>query len=318
MRLHLAASLTLLVFLTACASSPLPEGLQSTDSIFSNHSSKGVDQGQPWYTVGHDKSGYVAPDRSDSRKEFEDRFPPVELKDNFLEVFDKGYLEKVGQVVAWSIDLDARTSGFLKADGRGISVTGRFNFDSAATMNSAAIQSASTTMLSSAATGFQVTPGVSPVVGGLGVGLIGGLIAGAITAHAVESTVNGFISSDGFGARLQHASGMAAHQMHIPRMRAISEYYYSRGEPERISKNAYRFIFSREGDKNIDYSTRIFFASTVAVYRGKRYEEVYPSTKGWEFIVTNLNFVDVRVVDRDRLATLRNIRRELEAKGIKM
>jgi hypothetical protein len=260
--------------------------------------------------VGKQRTGFVQPDTSPERILVEQAFPPIEFNAEALSLLDRSYFDKVGQVIAWGIDLDSRTTGFLKHQGAPLSVTGRFTFDSMAAINSAAVQGATTTLISSVATGFQVTPGTSAVAGGIGVGLIGGMIAGGITASAVESTIKGFVSAKTFVDRLPHASGLVAHQVHIPRMRATYM--------ETIDSKAIKVMFARTAEKNIDYSSRIFFASTVGVYRGPNFAQKYPETNGWEFIVTNLNFIDAKIVEGDPQATVEAIRLELKKRGVSL
>jgi hypothetical protein len=52
-------------------------------------------------------------------------------------------------------------------------------------------------------------------------------------------------------------------------------------------------VFTKGADINIDYTHNIYIATAMAVYRGKKFEEQYPKTKGWDFTVTNLNKIVV-------------------------
>jgi hypothetical protein len=315
----LSPFLALLLLLSGCANTSFIESVSKSDAIFEKISvtiPPDKSTVQVITAVGEQRSGFVPPGTDSERQSIESEFPAIAYSRDSLSALDPGYLAKVGQVIAWGIDLDTRTSGFLKHQGTPLSVTGRFTFDSLSTVNAAVVQGVTTNTVATVATGFQLAPGVSSLASGLGVGLLGGLITGVIASVAVESTISGFLSSKSFGERMSHASGMGAHQQYIPRMAAISEFYYTNATPEEINPKAIRIIFSRAADKNINYSTRVFFASTIGIYRGGPFAEKYPATKGWDFIVTNLNFIDAKIDESDRVSTLRNIGQEIKKNGI--
>jgi len=230
-----------------------------------------------------------------SKKEIVEKFPAqISSEFDFNLVFDNGYLRRVGQALAWGADLEVRTSGFLKDENKKpLSITGKFQFDSANFINGTVIENGMINMVSASAVGFQVTPNASAAAGGLAVGLIGGLIAGAITSHAVEQTIDGFIKSKSFAERIEHSSGMTAHQIHIPSFYPQSEVLTSNIKPVRIAPDIYKFVFTKAADINIDYTRNVYIATAMAVYRGKKFEEQYPKTKGWDFTITNLNKITV-------------------------
>jgi hypothetical protein len=316
-RLSLCA---LIIVCTGCAISPIPEGIQKADALFYPLVEK---FSQEMITediiriVGSKGTGYVPPDNTADRRAFENDFPLASFPNDLSKVFDRSYLDKVGQVIAWSIDLDRRTSGVLRHEGTPVSVTGRFNYSSTRAINSDAVGAAAISMVANAS-GFQVVPSMSPALGGLGVGLVGGIISGLITSFAVESTINGFIKSQDFGERMGHASGVIAHQAHIPHMQAISEFFFGQPSPEIVDSRVVRYVFARVGEKNLDYSTRVFFASTIAAYRGKIYEEKYPATKGWEFVVTNINYVDIRASELDKYKFIKGLKEQILSKNLNL
>ena len=245
--------------------------------------------------AGKDKSGYIIADLTPSKKEVVEKFPAQDPKEiDFNLVFDNGYLKRVGQALAWGADLEVRTSGFLKDENKKpLSITGKFQFDSANFINGSVIENGMINMVSASAVGFQVTPNASAAAGGLAVGLIGGLIAGAITSHAVDQTIGGFIKSKSFANRIEHSSGIAAHQIHIPSFYPQSEVLTSNIKRVRIAPHIYKFVFTKSADINIDYTRNVYIATAMAVYRGKKFEEQYPKTKGWDFTITNLNKIAV-------------------------
>jgi hypothetical protein len=250
---------------------------------------------QQLQSAGSDKSGYVAADFIPPRKEIIVKFPAQDPKEfDFNLVFDNSYLRRVGQALAWGADLEVRTSGFLKDENKKpLSITGKFQFDSANFINASVIENGVINMVSASAVGFQVTPNASAAAGGLAVGLIGGLIAGAITSHAVDQTIGGFIKSKSFAERIEQSSGMAAHQIHIPSFYPQSEVLTSNIKNVRVAPGVYKFVFTKAADINIDYTRNVYIATAMAVYRGKKFEEEYPKTKGWDFTITNLNKIVV-------------------------
>lgn len=291
--------LGLAIALTGCATKIDESKYSSSQAIYKVNevafptSTLSIDQ--QLQIAGNDKSGYVTADLTPSRKEIVEKFPAQNPNEfDFNLVFDNGYLRRVGQALAWGADLEVRTSGFLKDEyKKPLSITGKFQFDSANFINGAVIENGMINMVSASAVGFQVTPNASAAAGGLAVGLIGGLISGAIISHAVEQTIDGFIKSKSFAERLEHSSGMAAHQIHIPSFHPQSEVLTSNIKRYRIAPDIYKFVFTKAADTNIDYTRNVYIATAMAVYRGKKFEEQYPKTKGWDFTITNLNKIAV-------------------------
>lgn len=286
--------------LTGCATKIDESKFSSSQLIYAVNDSKfatnNLSIDQVLQSAGSDKSGYVTPDLTLSKKEITEKFPaqqaPKEF--DFNQVFDISYLRRVGQALAWGADLEVRTSGFLKDENKKpLSITGKFQFDSANFINGAVIENGLINMVSASAVGFQVTPNASAAAGGLAIGLIGGLISGAIISHAVDQTIDGFLKSKSFPERMEHSSGMAAHQIHIPSFHPRSEVLTSNIKQVRVSPEIYKFVFTKGADINIDYTHNIYIATAMAVYRGKKFEEQYPKTKGWDFTVTNLNKIVV-------------------------
>jgi hypothetical protein len=295
------------VSLNGCATADFRKNLTAQDRVFGSIDAlkiiKDRDLEAASKEVGKEFTGFVPPETSEARLIFERDYPATSFSGDVKQIFDSTYLDRVGQSVAWGIDLEKRTSGFLKDnENRQISVTGRFKLDVAGVVNDAAIMSGATNMVSAAATGFQVAPTMNAAIGGLGVGLVGGLIVGAINASSAEQTVNGFLKSGSFGERMGHTTGSSSTKVYVPYFHPVDEYLLSHFfvndvvEPVVVLPGIVRFVFAREGSDNIDYSKDVYFASTVGIYRGKKYEEVFPKTKGWEFRVTNLNLVRIPAV----------------------
>lgn len=313
------------VALNGCATADFRKNLTAQDRVFGSINALKINKDRDLEAaskeVGREFTGFVPPETSEARLIFERDYPATSFSGDVKQIFDSTYLDRVGQSVAWGIDLEKRTSGFLKDnENRQISVTGRFKLDVAGVVSDAAVMSGATNMVSAAATGFQVTPTMNAAVGGLGVGLVGGLIAGAITGYNVNQTINGFLKSGSFGERMEHSAGSASTKMHVPFFYPVDEYllsHYSGGvDPVDILPGLVRFVFAREGSDNVDYSKDMYFASVVGVYRGKKYEELFPKTKGWEFRVTNLNVIKTPGQKEDRIKYYISLREAIRAAKI--
>ena len=65
--------------------------------------------------LGSDKSGYIKPDNSSTRIDFERKYPIIPPNETDYETLTEfRYNWKLGQVLSLSADLDVRTSGLLK------------------------------------------------------------------------------------------------------------------------------------------------------------------------------------------------------------
>lgn len=254
--------------------------------------------------VGEDKTGFIAPDRSDERLAFEKEFPAVAATD---EEFDRlaGHNNTVraAQVIFFSADIDDRTSGFLR-DSRGapLSVTGRFSVDNSSAISHGVMMGGVSGIASGAiaissinnqvaSQGLKLSPmGQSAVMGGnMASGLLAGFIAGVIHARQAESTFNGFLESKSFGERMEHSTLTAAHVLGMANPLGTAGEWNTRTKSVLVTPGVAKRIFWAIGQKETNLRQRLFLISTVAVYRGGAYESKYPNTLGWEYRITNLN-----------------------------
>lgn len=250
--------------------------------------------------VGADKSGFIQPDKSSQRIEFENNFPALVPDEKSVDyAINNQDLSKLGQALAWSADLDLRTSGYLKDEnGRPISITGRFDLSKVDTTIDT-ISNATVTMAAHAAMGQAavVTPGVSPALSGLGIGLAAGVLTSIIDAQIIGDATNGFIASKTFGERMRYTISFPSAERKIPKLMAISPHLGNKAQQETavlINNKIIKRVFIKGTDEvKFNYMKDIFIVSAVGIYRGEKYTAIHPETNGWEYQITNINKVEV-------------------------
>ena len=208
----------LLGILTGCANMEYVKDMRPEDMLYEAEYKGGsafggissIEKEELALTIGADKSGFISPDRSVARINFEKDYPIQNPEPNALQVItelDHGL--RAGQANAFGVDIDDRTSGYLKdAKGNPMSVTGKISVrasdiaaESALMGGTSGIGAGLATVNQAAQSGTQLSSASqgAAMVSGFATGLAGGLIAGLITSGQAESAINGFIQSNNFG-----------------------------------------------------------------------------------------------------------------------
>ncbi|WP_281788426.1 hypothetical protein [Limnohabitans sp. INBF002] len=284
------------VFFTGCASTPeYVKNIKPENYLYSNtvkiDLTKSLEDIS--LSVGNDKTGFISPDRSTERINFERNYPIKQHSSESLEALNGiTYNHRVGQVLRLSADLDKRTSGFLKSEkGDAVSVSGMIQITSEPAISSALATGGSQVVATSVSSGSAINPAQGAGYN-IGAGLGLGFIAGGIHALQADAAKNGIISKEDYGSRMEETTFSFA----IPSAgRLTLDGYGRRGraEPVLVSDGIVKVIFTVDGGKTIDYKNKIFLLSTVGTYRGEVYRKKYPQTEGWEFRITNMNVIAI-------------------------
>jgi hypothetical protein len=310
--------LILLVILTSgCASTHFADGLAEKEYLFQTNYS--VEQagfllgndGQISATFGKFKTGFIKPDISKERIDFEKSFPIQKPSlDDYEALLGLKHKLRVGQVLIFSADLDTRTSGIIKDEkGYPISVSGKFELDQnrkiadtsvSSGMAGVAVGSLNASAINSqlAKSGMQLTPkGQSAVIASSAItGLVAGMISGAIASQQIETALDGIVNKSNFGDRMAQTTSTAQ----MPHAYPIAHNgAWNAEKPIRIADGIVKRIFCYHGELDTNYKRDIFFISTVAIFRGIEYANKYPNTLGWEYQITNLNAIKLaKGIDR--------------------
>ena len=305
----------LIPFLIACTSTEYRKNLQANDYLFEpkysikNSSTADSDYEGIALSVGKDKTGFIAPDRTASRLLFEEKYPIKNATEKDLSNLTSSFHQiKVGQVLVLSADLDERTSGFLKNEkNEPISLSGRFEVNSDQMISQGAIAGATSGVVSSslsvvttnsqlAKSGLQLSSSGqnSLMISGLVGGLVVGSVVGAIDANNKTKALNGIINSTTFGERISFAHNV----LHSESAGPISHdgfggSPFNNVEPVKINNGIVKRVFIYKGKLNNTYQRDLFIISTVATYRGEHYANEHPNSLGWEYRITNLNLIKI-------------------------
>ena len=275
--------------------------------------------------LGKNKSGYVQPDNSEERLLFENKFPMVKPAESDYASLTGTYHElRSGQVVLLSVDLDKRTSGYLKeTNGTPISISGRFQIDESKLMSGSLMTGAiagvaigatniSLTNSNLSNSGLKLTPAGQNnlMLSGVATGLIGGLFVGMITSAQMNSALDGIINSSSFGERMVNSTFV----LEMPHARPLRP--DGRIDKVRITEGIVKKVLTYSGPLEADYRQRCYLISIIAVYRGKLYADKYANTQGWEYIITNINMIRAPRGSADPEANFRGIKKALIEQNI--
>jgi hypothetical protein len=241
--------------------------------------------------LGGDRSGYIKPDSSTSRIEFQRQFPIATAGESDYEVITGfTYNWKLGQVLSLSADIDDRTTGTLKNEsGALISVSGMI--DPKPNIAESSVTAGATQALAAVSPSLAIDPTKS-LGSNVGMGLAAGLIAGVINAVRAEAAFKGILAAREFGSRMEASSTAIEHSVRridrygLMGMPATNDYV-------KVAPGVVRVFFGVLGQRTLQYKNMIVLISATGVYRGQKYKELYPTTAGWEFTVTNLNYIVV-------------------------
>lgn len=134
-------------------------------------------------------------------------------------------------------------------------------------------------------------PAASPVPNAsVGANLVGGIIAGyligAMVTREYQSTFDDMVKSYSFGDVMQRRSLSTVNKainlqlngalhIHVPTLEVFPQ--------------VYRYYFAVDPDS----TNRVPVISVHAFFRGSTYLRDYPQTLGWEFVISNLNYIDL-------------------------
>jgi hypothetical protein len=328
-----------LMLMTGCANMDYAKNLKSEELLydavnFENGKSKfkktSIDGG--YENIGSDKFGYIGTDNSDSRKELDYIYPVIPHDKQALEAISESHNHRMrlGQVLVFSADIDRRASGFLKDNtGKSISISGRFENDANAAItqglaSGVVVGAASGVMAVSsmnnqlASSGLKLSEAGTNAVGGgqMAQGLIAGLIAGAIHAAVAEQSFKEIIAAKNFGEMMQGTTLTAAHL--LPNLEALGPDGQVRNSaPVVIGPGRVKRYFLKFTQKTIDYRNEYCLITVLGSYRGKKYQESYPNTLGWEYYITNMSLI---YLNSDEISNPEKrfigIRREVRAKNL--
>ena len=328
-----------LFMLSGCANLDYAKNLKTEELLydsnnFNNITSvvKKIASAEEYKNIGSEKFGYIGIDNSESRKELELTFPVMPHdKQSLDEISDShNHRMRLGQALVFSADIDRRTSGFLKdSNGKPISISGRFETDA----NSAITQGLASGVVVGAVSGVmavnsmnnQLAPsglklsnaGANAVGGGqMAQGLIAGLIAGGIHAHVAEQSLKEILVAKNFGEMMQGTTLTAAHL--LPNLGALGPDGLVRSSvPVVMGPGIVKRYFLKLISKTIDYKNEFSLITVVGSYRGKKYQESYPNTLGWEYHISNLSLLYLNSDEiSDAEKSFIGIRREVRAKNL--
>jgi hypothetical protein len=332
-------SIILLASLTAsCATTEYAKRLTDAELLYTSYERaapetqtfSAVEAENVALEVGSGRSGFIPPDRSIGRLNFERAFPAeVASESDYDELGGMVHLVRAGQVVLFSADLDRRTAGATKdKNGNPVSLTGLIDVRSPEAMSQAVVTGIGTgvamgTVSVSAAnaelakSGLQLTSSAAnqAVLSSAATGLLGGLIAGAIIEHQVNSAIKGIVAASDFGSRMQEATLRPEAPHAVP----ISPAGLTRNvEPERIIPGVVRRVMMYRGQTDYKNNQLLVFISVVVVFRGEKYAKEYPSTSGWEYRITNINVITAQKTPNDSEALYKTLRDLLPSAGVRL
>jgi len=145
--------------------------------------------------------------------------------------------------------------------------------------------------------GVALSPTNSLPIGGAAAGFGVGLLVGGIIAiydgSVAKSMISNVILEKDFGPRMQLADvGFGPSKLFNVNVVPTDSF---KTNFRRVGEGVVSIVFTATdtGTKEYDGKSRISFVSAVGFYRGAKYRNAYPETKGWEFVVSNLNRVYV-------------------------
>lgn len=265
--------------------------------------------------IGSDKSGYISPDRSKERIDFRKDYPiATPNSKDYDEISGHFYNVKVGRVLMLAADIDSRTSGFIK-DGRGnpLSVSNLMTIESTAIATGALVSGGNQAIVSTINPNLMINPTQS-IGANIGAGLVAGLLVGIVGHVLDQAAVADVVARDSFGRRMEVIRGFG--NLPIPwRMDKFG--LMSSAAHMKIAPGMVKSVYMVSGKKNLQFKTQTFLISTVGLFRGERYKSSYPSTLGWEFIITNINMIEINA-ELSGEERYNEMKRELSAKGIRL
>lgn len=265
--------------------------------------------------IGRDKSGFIEPDLSSERLDFEKRYPVKESSDLDYKILDGfSYNIKLGQVLRLSADLDKRTSGVLRAEnGTPFSISGMMKIETSPIIMGAGSAGASQAIAAGVSSNSLINPALSSGAN-IAMGLGAGLIAGIIENVRIKNAIDGIIAKPDFGSRMEEATSSG----YAPVAQKINSLgFYSNNSHVLIAPGLVKSMHIVVGQKNIQYKHNVFLISAVGVFRGEDYKSKFPETKGWEFRITNLNRVEANM-DLGGESLFLELRGALKNKNIKL
>jgi hypothetical protein len=316
----IATLIILSVFISGCVSTPeYVKNLKPDEYLFSKYVD--IDQAKDLESialaVGSDRTGFIKPDRSESRKNFEMKYP---ISAPSLDKYDdiEGIIKnrKIGQVLRLSADLDKRTSGFIKDEnGLPISVSGMVKLTAEPIVSAALSGAGGQLIATSTSSASSINPSQSAGYN-IGAGLGLGILVGGIHSLQSDAALRGIISKEDFGSRMEEATAVPS----MPTATRLSpDGVNNRGRiaPIKVADGIVKVVYQVVGEKTLRYQDKIFLLSTVAAYRGDSYKMKYPETEGWEFRITNINLIEIPESEYGE-PRFRAIRKVLLEKGIKL
>lgn len=241
--------------------------------------------------MGSDKTGYIPQDSDVKWLEFQSQYPPSIPTEKDIEALkSSGFNNRVSQVIRLSADLDRRTYGVVKNEGRTpISVSGLLDVGWATTAQSAALAGSSQLIAANTSSSSLINPTQSTLAN-VGAGLFAGFAAGAIAKYQIESSRQGIISANDFGSRMEETTFL----MTASGGSIISKYATYGGNHATISPGIIKTIWKIASSEEPTVRTRVFLVSTIGIWRGENYKAKYPKTMGWEFSITNINSIVIK------------------------
>lgn len=330
---------SLVLALTGCANLDYAKNLKPEELLYQTEQLKvearklaSQDELQNLYlNLGSDKEGFVGSYKSETRKEWDNKYPIVAHDEKALsKLTGSNYRMRLGQALVFAADVDPQTSGYLKdSKGSPVSVSGRFEPDATSAMTqgmaSGVVAGATSGAMAVNSINSQLAPsgwklsstGANSVAGAqMAQGLLAGVIAGALHASMADTAMKEIIAAKNFGERIGATTLIAAHL--LPSISPLGPDGLTRSaKPVVVEPGIVKNYFMSAGKKSIDYKTDFYIFTVVSTYRGKTLEDSYVNTEGWDSIITNMVSIRLNLDEiTDPAKSFQGIKREVTSRKI--